>query len=185
MKMEVHNVIQGKDRELYTYGINQGFIILLNLVTSMVIGFVMGMFLETVLFLTIYIPLRKYAGGYHAETAFSCYLLSNLMIATNLILIKVLWTYAIGVFVVSIASILILFLAPIQAKNKPLDAVEKRVYRFRTRIILLCIICILGMFIHLKLYLFATVVYVAVATQSIMLLLGLKIALKSDGRKLL
>ncbi|MDE7192989.1 MAG: accessory gene regulator B family protein [Oscillospiraceae bacterium] len=66
-RLENEKVIQPDNRELYRYGFQQGLILLLNFVTSVIIGVIFGKALESVLILATYIPLRSYAGGHHSD----------------------------------------------------------------------------------------------------------------------
>ena len=65
---EKQRVITSEDKEIYRYGVQQGWNLLLNLLTTIVIGVVCGMFWESVLFIVAYMPLRSFAGGFHAKT---------------------------------------------------------------------------------------------------------------------
>lgn len=127
-----------EDKEIYQYGIQQGMIALLNLGTTMVIGMVFGKLLESILFMVAYIPLRSYAGGYHAKTAVRCYFFSIVMISAVLWVMRYV-TY-IGLIcgcLTAISGSAIWFLVPVEDQNKPLDEVEKVVYRKRARGIVL------------------------------------------------
>ena len=49
-QLEENNVFSSEDRELYRYGIQQGFVILLNLATTVLIGLFCGMLWQSLLF---------------------------------------------------------------------------------------------------------------------------------------
>ena len=68
-----HGTISEDRFAVCRYGIGQTFSILLNLVTTLCIGIAFGMIGESLLFLAAYIPLRSYAGGFHAATPMRCY----------------------------------------------------------------------------------------------------------------
>ena len=51
------NIIESEDKELYTYGFHQGFLIIFNILTAIAIGLLFKMVLESVIFLMAYIPL--------------------------------------------------------------------------------------------------------------------------------
>lgn len=71
--------IQSDNRELYRYGIQQGLTMIMNLATTLLIGLLCGMLWQSIVFYMAYIPLRSYAGGYHAKTPIRCYLFSIAM----------------------------------------------------------------------------------------------------------
>ena len=77
-------VISSDDRTLYIYGFHQMGVTLLNFSTDIIIGVLTGMLLESLLFLAVYISLRKFAGGYHAKTELRCYGLSTLLLCAAL-----------------------------------------------------------------------------------------------------
>ena len=66
-------IISESDFDLYEYGFNMGITVLLNLISTIVIGVIVGKVFESIAFLVFYIPLRSYAGGYHASTPRRCY----------------------------------------------------------------------------------------------------------------
>ncbi len=134
--LEENQIIKSDDRELYVYGFNQGLTILLNLVTTLGIGLLFDSTVQLVVFMVAYIPLRSYAGGYHARTPLKCYMISIIMLIAVSICLRCIvlnhWWYWI---LVVLSIILIVFLSPVEDKNKPLDEIEVTVYRKRTIII--------------------------------------------------
>lgn len=132
-----NGVIAEAEKELYSFGINQLILLVVNIGTSLVIGAVFGMLWQSILFSAAYIPLRRYAGGYHAETPGKCYCLSVLLIVCVLIMLRF-WTFSGtgALALLAIAGLIIFIKAPVQSKNKPLSNKEKRVYRLRARLIL-------------------------------------------------
>ncbi len=51
------NIIESEDKELYTYGFHQGFLIIFNILTAIAIGLLFKMVLESVIFFNgIYPP---------------------------------------------------------------------------------------------------------------------------------
>ncbi|MBP3617205.1 MAG: accessory gene regulator B family protein [Lachnospiraceae bacterium] len=144
-----NEAISREDKEIYRYGIQQGMIALLNLGTTMVIGMVFGKLLESLLFMAAYIPLRSFAGGYHAKTAVRCYFFSIVMISAVLWVMRyVMCSSLVCVCLTAVSGSMIWFLVPVEDRNKPLDDVEKVVYRKRARGIVLTesIISLLTMF---------------------------------------
>lgn len=145
-EMKTAGNIQETDREIYLFGFYQGLIFLLNLVTALLTGIILNMFLESVLFLILFIPLRVFAGGYHAKTQLRCYVMSTVTTAIILCLISFLQkNMGVGAFTLYIISACIIWkLAPVQDKNKPLDLNEQIKYRKNVRKLLILISCIVG-----------------------------------------
>lgn len=137
-RLLANEAIPKEDKEIYRYGIQQGMIALLNLGTTMVIGMVFGKLLESILFMVAYMPLRSFAGGYHARTAVRCYFFSIVMISAVLWVMRyVMYSGLVCGCLTAISGSVIWFLVPVEDRNKPLDDVEKVVYRKRARGIVL------------------------------------------------
>lgn len=120
-----------------------------------------------------YIPLRSFAGGYHAKTPARCYILSLIMIAVILAGMKYLPVANIVYYFVLTAAVLIVFLlSPVEDKNKRLDETEQKVYKKRVVIISMVelVICLNFKLINWD-SLFITVIY-SFVMSSIMLLSG-------------
>lgn len=130
------NVIEAEDIEIYIYGINQIFVSILNIVSALIIGLIFGVLWEIAVFMAVYIPLRSYAGGYHAKTPLRCYIFSVIMLIIVSTGIKYLyvaeWVYY-AFFALSI--IVVFILSPVEDKNKPLDEIEYKVYKKRAILI--------------------------------------------------
>jgi len=136
-KLIENGTIVNEDRELYVYGLQQGFIMLINIITTIIIGVIFGMFWQSIVFLIAYIPIRSYAGGYHARTQLRCYFISTLIIIMALLGMRmIMWTNFYCLLTAFLSSIIIIILAPVEDTNKPLSQKEKQVYRKMTIIIL-------------------------------------------------
>lgn len=68
------------DKIVYLYGLSAGITILENIVITLILGYIFGNLIQTMIFLLSYIPLRSYAGGYHAKTEQVCFIFSTLLI---------------------------------------------------------------------------------------------------------
>ncbi len=127
------NVVKAEDAEIYIYGINQILISVLNVFSALIIGLIFGVFFEILVFMAVYIPLRSYAGGYHARTPLRCYIFSVVMLIAVSLGLKYLciaeWVYYV---VFALAIIIICIFSPVEDKNKPLDDIERKIYKKRT-----------------------------------------------------
>lgn len=125
-------IVKEEDAEIYIYGINQIFVSVLNVSSALIIGWIFGAVLEITVFMAAYIPLRTFAGGYHAKTPARCYILSLIIIIIVLIGIKYIPVLDIIYYVILAAEILIIFLiSPVEDKNKLLNGNEQKVYKKR------------------------------------------------------
>lgn len=119
-----------EEREVYQYGLRQLFDFVINVLTVIVIGGLFGMVWQGILLSMAYIPLRRMAGGYHASNPQICYLMSTVLLAVSLILIRdidISLEILIGLIVMSL--MLFILKAPVESRNKPLSDKEKATYR--------------------------------------------------------
>lgn len=132
-------IVSNEDKEIYAYGINRVLTIVLNVATTLILGIIYGRVYEAALFFTAFILLRSYSGGYHASTPMKCYVLTVFLITTILSVMKFVSVHKSVCFGLSLLSdIIIILLSPNEAKNKPLDAIERIIYKRKT-VIILCI----------------------------------------------
>lgn len=130
-------IIHEKDKELYIYGLNKLKGIVINISMTILMGVLLDMVIESILFLIVYIPLRRYVGGYHAPSPVSCFILSTVLVAAVLLGIKYVPVNFYVVVTMLILSGLIIFVkAPVESKNRALSSNEKRVFRKRARLTL-------------------------------------------------
>ena len=133
-QLAIHEVIPAEDEELYSYGLRQGAVFLLNIATIFCIGWLMGMVKESIVFMLSYLPLRRMAGGYHARTQLRCYLLGIVLTTSVLLAVKWLpWNLPIYSALLLVAGAIIIWLAPVEDRNKPLDEMEKVRYGRRIK----------------------------------------------------
>lgn len=168
------NIIDEEDKDLYQYGVLQGLRIILNVISALIIGLLFGKVLEIILFMTAYIPLRSYAGGFHAKTPSGCYLFSVVMLCLVSMGIREAVLTDTVMYVISAVSAVIVFaVSPVEDKNKPLEESEIREYRKKARIILSIefFICVISGL--LKWHSFFSAIVYELACMSIMLLAGL------------
>lgn len=166
------DMISDDKKEFYRFGIQQGMVLAINLITFFVIGICFGMVWQTLAYLMAYIPVRVFAGGYHARTQERCYILSCALVSAVLGMIQI-STGLILVYLIASATscIIILILAPVGDRNKPLDPKERTVYGHRARIMVLTefIICVISSFFWEKLFL---CIVLALITNGLMVLTG-------------
>lgn len=134
--------IAAKDREIYEYGLDKLFSMITCLIFTFLLGVVVGVRLPSVIFFAAYFVLRVYAGGYHADTQLRCFFISIGIMMPALLVIRFQQAWCSparfgGLLVLGIA--ILVGLAPVENKEKLLDALEKSVYRRRLLINLLLI----------------------------------------------
>lgn len=162
-----------ENKELYAFGLRQGGFMLLNAAATLAIGLALEMVWQSILFSLAYIPLRTFAGGYHAKTPLRCFILSNIMVVTALLGIRLVqWNSFICAIIGMCAGLIVFLLAPVEDRNKPLDQKEQSVYKKRARIIL-CVLFVIALSAWLLGQLQITsYIVVAVTALCVMLVLG-------------
>lgn len=176
-KLQCNNIIDDERYEICRYGINQLFTTILDFATILFIGFVFNMVLEGIIFTATYIPIRIYAGGYHAKTPQRCWMFSAIMLLIVLCIIKYtpnnqifFWIYT----VLSLISCVIIWtLSPVEDKNKKLDEQENIVYHQRTKYILYAEISLSIVLYALRCYSIVMVLEMVWFSLSVMLILGI------------
>lgn len=131
-QLVMQGIIAKKDTAVYCYGLEALYSSLLELLTILFLSLFVGNFGQTVLFFAAFIPLRVYAGGYHAKTRLRCYLLSlavygafsmMLLITPVALLLPFAW-------VGSMLSLFIVWLlAPVAHQNHKISLKSRKMYR--------------------------------------------------------
>lgn len=132
--------IEQKYVELYIVAMQSALAMLINIITTLTIGYLLDMWWYSVILYAAFIPLRSYAGGYHARGYISCYLESCTLLTAILLIMKYIirernlvsvpWL----LFLISMAVIFLL--APLADENKPISEKEAIVFKRRARILL-------------------------------------------------
>lgn len=131
-------IIEKSEKEIYRFGISQLLFFLMGIMASFVLGILCGMLWQSLLFSAAYIPLRRYAGEFHAKTPGRCYFLSCLLIVCVLMLLKHVAFSVTAVLILTVAASTVVFMkSPVASENKPLLDKEKVWYREKARKILL------------------------------------------------
>ncbi len=167
------DVISENDTDLYAYGFFQFIMMCLNVGTTILIGLLLKAFIACILLNISYIPLRVNAGGFHAKTPLRCYLYSTAIIVALLLALKYISiSFFASLFMLVLSSVIIWLIAPVATVDEPFDDVENAVYKRRTRRVLLAeiILYILCCITHQNLM--CNTIVLAIATETIMLLIG-------------
>ncbi len=150
-------IIKNEERNLYLYCFGTLIEMTANLITTLIIGALLGKIVAAVFFMLVFIPLRSTAGGYHCETAGKCYLLSMavyLAIILTYDFVSIIPSYVcILICVIDFAAIIIL--SPVASPNKPFTTKEKiKNRRISIALSLICITAILVMLNYKNIYAF-------------------------------
>lgn len=132
--------------EVCSYGLELFVSGVLNIGIVLCISLILGHDTEAVLFLIGFIPMRLFAGGYHADTHFHCCIIFSGLYLLSTLLNLIRNTVTLGMFVV-VEMIIIYLLAPVPSPNKPISERKRRKNRKISICIVLFNICIYMMFL--------------------------------------
>lgn len=121
-------VISGDEVDSYRYGLELLISTALNLLAIVCISVVLGHSMMFVPYLIAFIPMRLFAGGYHAGRHWMCILLNAFVYSVALFTMQLLSDFTSAVFCVAasaISLILVFIFAPVEARNKPLYEIER------------------------------------------------------------
>lgn len=145
------NIIEKDKKEVYQYGYEvlvsglTGFIIVL------VLGLFMKRFVDSLLFLAVFVPVRQLTGGYHADSYLKCNIVFTIV---YLIVMLVSETMKLEISLLYMGIMLMLYIlavyeyAPMENPNKPLDADQKRINR-KTALAVSVILSVTAMIVYL------------------------------------
>lgn len=125
-------IIQEDDIDKCKYGIDLFISSFLEIISILAIAAFLGNFIETVLLFVFFIPLRIYAGGYHADTKLKCFIISLVMYGFSYTLANITPSemfVLINIIGTLFSLIMVLIMAPIIHINKNVNDIERRNYR--------------------------------------------------------
>lgn len=66
--MDLEQFSEEETNQIIVYGIERGKVILITTLIALMLGYVLGIFFQGIIFGVCLSALRRYAGGYHADT---------------------------------------------------------------------------------------------------------------------
>lgn len=130
-----NGLIEQDKMAIYKYGYEILISNIINISVALIVGAIFSEFIESIIFLMVFAIMRKYCGGYHANTYLKCEIIFFLNTVCIMILAKtnihleLMWLYAIYLFIIE-------KFAPIKNKYKPIDS--KRKWLCKLYAIILC-----------------------------------------------
>ena len=177
-------IISEADADVYLFGFFQLVMMLLNIVTTIVLGVLFELLLPCILLNVSYIAIRTSAGGHHADSPMRCYVNSTIMISVLLAVIKwITFQRTVSVIMLAVAIIFIWITAPVETENNQLDETEKSVHRKRSRIIMIIETIVFAICMILGENKVCKIIALGMFTESVMLLAGILQNLKKIENK--
>lgn len=134
VKQEVIDEKNEKEIAICHYGIEVFIASVVNMLLILILGSLTNTFFDSILFLSVFVPIRQCTGGYHAETYLMCNLtlaatylfviIGTLLIPDNLFIKAIIW----------ILSFFIVFIyAPCDNKHKRISKEKKQRFKLVCR----------------------------------------------------
>lgn len=145
-RMAEKEIIKQEDISIYQYGIENGIILSLNMLTAVSIGLVTGRLIEILAFLLAFISLRSFSGGFHLESKVMCYICSNLILLIPAYAAEISrycskmfssTVINIEIVIVMCATVIIFINSPMDSNKRKLDLAERKHFKVRARSILI------------------------------------------------
>ena len=68
MSIQIEQLSEEEREEIINYGIRRSIVISISTIVTIMAGYLLGIVWQSIFFLFCFSALRKYAGGYHADT---------------------------------------------------------------------------------------------------------------------
>lgn len=140
-RLVAQGIIREEDAPIYRYGLEAMYSSLLELLSILALAALIGNFWQTVLFFAAFIPLRLYAGGYHASTRLRCFLISLVVYAAFTIMLEIVpvaWFVPLAFIGGAVSFLIIWLFAPVIHQNHRSGL--KHQVRFRRISIRICVV---------------------------------------------
>ncbi len=167
-KLQLLGYVDSSNSEVISFGLKRIRDFIIDIAGALLCAAIMGNLFVGVLFEFTYVPLRVYAGGYHASSEKKCTLLSWGSAICCLLIVFYLSIPAWFLHILmAFSAICIIVLSPVESAKKPLSSNEKNIFRKRSLMILFfeiafyCLFILSGMEMYAKTMCIAIVLIVS------------------------
>lgn len=139
-KLIERDKITSEEKELYEYGLFMILSYLVFFIIAEIIGIIIKIPLEAILFFVTFSLIRNFSGGVHADSEIKCDIITTISISVSELLIRLLKDTAsdyIVLVMLSISSILLIVLRPVGSQNKEIS--EEDITYYHKKVILLTV----------------------------------------------
>lgn len=130
-------IIKPENREFYFYGLQLAISKLFFFLVILTISILTKTFLVSMAFVFMYSVIRQFSGGHHCRSEVSCFFVSILLYLI-MILFYDIDMHGGKIFLcvsAAVSTLLIMVFSPIEHKNKPLSADERKKYGLISKIV--------------------------------------------------
>ncbi len=135
-------MIKEDENEIYEYGFVIALEMGISLLLCLCIAVSLNMCIEGILFFTVFIPLRSYAGGLHMEKFLHCLLLSCITFSGILLSGKLRMPIGMSLLLTLIMEYAVYRMYPVENHNRQIDREENIFFKKRLKQALLFNTCI-------------------------------------------
>lgn len=163
-----NKIIESNKLDIYIYGFEILISNMLGFLIGLTLGIAFSQILECLVFLLIFVLMRTYCGGYHAETYLKC----NIIFTTNIMIAMLIFKFIVNYpvyfhFMINIICIIsIVILAPVENEYKPITSDEKKRHK-KTSIILYLIIFIISSILYFFISKYSIVIDIALISVAL------------------
>lgn len=123
------NVISETEIDIYIYGYETVILGFIDFLIVLAVGFIFNKMITILIFFAMFISVRLYTGGFHANTVLRCKAIFISICISVSLLSEFKFPYYLYIFIMLLYLITSFFLAPIENYNKPLTSEEQTKYR--------------------------------------------------------
>lgn len=123
------NVISETEIDIYIYGYETVVLGIIDFFIVLAVGLTFNKLITMMIFFAMFISVRLYTGGYHANTVSKCKAIFISICISLVFLSEFKFPYYLHILIMILYLITSFFLAPIENHNKPLTSEEQTKYR--------------------------------------------------------
>ena len=162
--MLAYKIIAEDMFDIYVYGSELLLSFLFNTTIILIAGILFRRILQTLLFLLIFVLLRSFTGGYHANTYSMCTFVTFLVYGGVLLLSELFVPSLLFYTILALVGLaLMLVFVPIEHPNKKITEKQKRKYKYISLVLFLGFITVGALLCHADIQLNAVVFFTLIA----------------------
>lgn len=172
--MVERGIIKEEEQGLYEFGIRNGMILFLDIVTAFLIGLLTGRLAVVALFTVSFMVLRSYTGGYHSDSRVFCYIGSNLVLFVPVYTGTLFAETGKGILLLflSLAVVIIFIFSPMHSKNRRLDEKEQKHFGRKAKLVATAELLVLAALLYAGQNDYAYAVYTSLCITAVFMLVG-------------
>lgn len=126
-----NNTVEHEHLDIYIYGFEVLISGTLSLFIGLILGIMFSQLTQCIVFLVIFVILRKYCGGYHANTYLKCNTIFAVNVAIVMIILKfnIIYPFVFHMVLCALCIFIYCLSAPIENIYKPITDKDKKKYR--------------------------------------------------------